>query len=155
MEFLDRLRQRGIQGIAPDNTLAQFLKRPEIDYHTLISLGLQSKEEPDRIARPTLVGELLPPDVAEEVEIQVKYEGYIQQQINQVKKTQQLEAKKIPERFNYDEVIGLSREVQEKLKRISPVSIGQASRISGVTPAAISLLLVALERQGRKAASQP
>ncbi|MCI0528638.1 MAG: hypothetical protein L0Y56_14460, partial [Nitrospira sp.] len=102
-----------------------------------------------KIAHTAPDGEQLPPDVAEEVEIQVKYEGYIQQQINQVKRTQQLEGKKIPEGFNYDEVNGLSREVREKLKWINPISIGQASRISGVTPAAISLLLVALERQRR------
>ncbi len=153
-ESLERLRQRGLQGIAPDNTLAQLLKRPEMDYHTLIALDLQANGESDRIAGPALDGERLPPDVTEEIEIQVKYEGYIQQQIHQVKRTQQLEAKKIPERFNYDEVIGLSREVREKLKRINPVSIGQASRISGVTPAAISLLLVALERQRRLASGQ-
>ncbi len=153
-ESLERLRQRGLQGIASDNTLAQLLKRPEIDYPTLIALDLQANGESDRIAGPALDGELLPPDVTEEIEIQVKYEGYIQQQINQVKRTQKLEARKIPERFNYDEVIGLSREVREKLKRINPVSIGQASRISGITPAAISLLLVALERQRRMAAGQ-
>lgn len=149
-EFLEGLKQMGIQSIAPDSTLAQLLKRPEIDYQALmrISPSINGSEEN---SGQVLDEEMLPPDVAEEAEIQVKYEGYIQQQISQVKRTQQLEAKKIPEGFNYERVIGLSREVLEKLKRITPVSIGQASRISGVTPAAISILLVALERQRRMA----
>ncbi len=148
-EFLEGLRQRGIQGIAPDNTLAQLLKRPEMDYHTLKVMVSEANRESGKITHTALDGEQLAPDVAEEVEIQIKYEGYIQQQIDQVKRTQQLEGKKIPEGFNYDVVNGLSREVREKLKWINPVSIGQASRISGVTPAAISILLVALERQRR------
>jgi tRNA uridine 5-carboxymethylaminomethyl modification enzyme len=153
-EFLDGLRQQGIQGVAPDHTLAQLLRRPEIDYQTLIALGLKVNGEAGQTAHPALNGERLPPDIAEEVEILIKYEGYIQQQINLVKKMQQLEAKKIPEGFNYDKVISLSREVREKLKKINPISIGQASRISGVTPAAISLLLVALEQQRRITAGQ-
>ncbi len=153
-EFLEGLKQMGIQSIAPDSTLAQLLKRPEIDYQALmrISPSINGSEEN---SGQVLDEEMLPPDVAEEAEIQVKYEGYIQQQISQVKRTQQLEAKKIPEGFNYERVIGLSREVLEKLKQITPVSIGQASRISGVTPAAISILLVALERQRRMASGQP
>jgi tRNA uridine 5-carboxymethylaminomethyl modification enzyme len=139
-ELLEGLKQVGIETVAPDSTLGQLLKRPEIDYETLRKL--------------TSPNESLPPDAAEEVEIQIKYEGYIQQQLNQVRKTQQLEDKKIPQDFNYDGVIGLSREVREKLKKVNPISIGQASRISGVTPAAISILLVALERHRRMASGQ-
>jgi tRNA uridine 5-carboxymethylaminomethyl modification enzyme len=83
------------------------------------------------------------------VEIAVKYEGYIKRQLEQVARCQRLEAKPIPPDFNYDNVPGFSREVLEKFKRVRPATVGQASRISGVTPAAISLLLVALERDQR------
>jgi tRNA uridine 5-carboxymethylaminomethyl modification enzyme len=76
------------------------------------------------------------------VEIEVKYEGYIQRQLTEVERFKGLEEKRIPLNFDYDKIKGFSREVKEKLKDIRPVSIGQATRISGVTPAAISLLMV-------------
>jgi tRNA uridine 5-carboxymethylaminomethyl modification enzyme len=140
-ELLDKLKQIGIATIAPDTTLGQMLKRPEIDYDTLTKL--------------VSTIEMLPLDVAEEVQTQIKYEGYIQQQLNQVRRTQQLEDRKIPQGFNYDNVVSLSREVKEKLKKINPISIGQASRISGVTPAAVSILLIALERHRRQLNDPP
>jgi tRNA uridine 5-carboxymethylaminomethyl modification enzyme len=86
------------------------------------------------------------PDIIDEVELQIKYEGYIRRQSYQVEKFKKFEQKFIPERFDYDIVPGFSREVREKLKRVRPETIGQASRISGVTPAAISLLTVAIEK---------
>jgi tRNA uridine 5-carboxymethylaminomethyl modification enzyme len=153
-KFLEGLKQWGIEGITPDHTLAQLLKQPRMDYYALMAAVSGASGESVKPVHTAPGGGQLPPDVAEEVEIQIKYEGYIQRQIHQVKKVQQLEAKKIPEGFNYDEITSLSREVREKLKRINPLSIGQASRISGITPAAISLLLVALERKRRKAAGQ-
>jgi len=85
-------------------------------------------------------------ETADEIELQIKYSGYIKRQLQQIGRFKKLETKAIPIAFNYDETPGFSREVREKLKEIRPASIGQASRISGVTPAAISLLLVALQK---------
>jgi len=85
-------------------------------------------------------------DIAEELEIQIKYEGYIVRENAMVKKFKQMEAKTISPSFDYDHVPSLSREVREKLKRFRPISLGQASRISGVTPAAISILMIALSQ---------
>jgi tRNA uridine 5-carboxymethylaminomethyl modification enzyme len=89
-------------------------------------------------------------EIIEEVEIQIKYSGYIKRQLQQVTRFKQLETRAIPAEFSYDHVRGFSNEVREKLKRVRPASVGQASRISGVTPAAISVLLVALEKHKRK-----
>ena len=86
------------------------------------------------------------PEVAEQVEIQAKYEGYIERQREEVLRRKKLESQPLPEEFDYAQVRGLSIEVQQKLNRHRPETIGQASRISGVTPAAISLLLVHLKR---------
>jgi tRNA uridine 5-carboxymethylaminomethyl modification enzyme len=83
------------------------------------------------------------------VEIQINYSGYIKRQLQQIGRFKQMENRSIPSEFSYDHVLGLSNEVREKLKRVRPASIGQASRISGVTPAAISVLLVALEKVKR------
>jgi tRNA uridine 5-carboxymethylaminomethyl modification enzyme len=88
----------------------------------------------------------LSPDVIEEVEIQTRYEGYIKREMAQVERLREMEERRIPEAFDYDRVAGLSREAREKLKEVQPFSIGQASRISGVTPAAIALIWVALRR---------
>jgi len=82
----------------------------------------------------------------------VKYEGYIKRQLQQIQRSQKLEHRGIPAAFDYDGISGFSSEVREKLKRVRPSSVGQASRISGVTPAAISLLLVAIERYRRQPA---
>ncbi|NGZ11133.1 MAG: tRNA uridine-5-carboxymethylaminomethyl(34) synthesis enzyme MnmG, partial [Nitrospira sp. LK70] len=89
-------------------------------------------------------------EVAEEVELQIKYEGYVRRQIQQVDKFKKLEEKLIPHTFNYNGVSGFSREVREKFNRVRPETVGQASRIAGVTPAAISLLLVAIEKNRRQ-----
>jgi tRNA uridine 5-carboxymethylaminomethyl modification enzyme len=86
--------------------------------------------------------------VREQVEIQVKYEGYIKRQMDQIERFQKLEGVNFPKDFDFSSVIGLSTEVMEKLKTIRPYSLGQASRISGVTPAAISILMVNLKKQG-------
>ncbi|HEY5594938.1 MAG TPA: FAD-dependent oxidoreductase, partial [Nitrospiria bacterium] len=115
-----------------DQTLEQLLKRPELDY--------------DMIEQLSCNGEVLSGEVKKRVEIEVKYEGYIQRQLKEVDRFKRMENRKIPPEFIYDRVRGLSNEVLEKLNDIRPVSVGQASRISGITPAAVSLLLVALER---------
>ncbi|EFR86408.1 tRNA uridine 5-carboxymethylaminomethyl modification enzyme MnmG [Listeria marthii FSL S4-120] len=85
-------------------------------------------------------------EIAEQVEIQVKYEGYIQKSNLQVEKMKRMEDKKIPENIDYDAISGLATEALEKLKKIEPLSIAQASRISGVNPADISILLVYIEQ---------
>lgn len=115
-----------------DISLAQLQKRPEFSAVSVCTLF------------PT--DYTLCPDVIEEVEIQVRYEGYIARERAQVARLREMEEKRIPGAFDYDRVIGLSREVREKLKQVQPASMAQASRISGVTPAAMTLLWVALKR---------
>jgi tRNA uridine 5-carboxymethylaminomethyl modification enzyme len=137
-EFRRKLNALKLDSVTPDLTLAQLLKRQEVTYRGLLEIiGEQGPEDEE---------------VSEAIEITVKYEGYIKRQLQQVGTFKKLEHRLIPATFNYDSIIGFSREVLEKLKRVKPASIGQASRISGVTPAAISLLLVALERDRRRGA---
>jgi tRNA uridine 5-carboxymethylaminomethyl modification enzyme len=83
--------------------------------------------------------------VGRQVEIEIKYEGYIQKQLREIEKFRHLEKIKLPQEFDYDRVHGLSNELKEKLSRVRPASLGQASRIEGITPAAMSVLLVALK----------
>lgn len=116
--------------------LADLLKRTELNYKALSEIDNN---------RP-----LLTPAEAQEVEIQVKYEGYIKMQEEQVKKFKKLEDKHISEDINYDEIKGLRIEARQKLNKVKPLSVGQASRISGVSPADISVLLIYLEQQRRK-----
>ena len=117
-------------------TMAQLLRRQESSYQELLKVfGMPFIPEHE---------------IGEEVEIQIKYEGYVRRQIQQVEKFKKLEQKLIPHTFNYNEVSGFSREVREKFNRVRPETVGQASRISGVTPAAISLLLVAIEKSRRQ-----
>ena len=87
--------------------------------------------------------------IQEAIEISIKYEGYIKRQLQHIEKFKKLEKKPIPIDFTYDDISGFSKEVAEKLSKVKPASVGQASRISGITPAAISLLLVSLERKHR------
>jgi len=129
------LGEKGTPEIAGEASLDQLLKRPELSYRDIVAIN----PAPDP----------LPTGASEQVEIQVKYEGYIQRQFQQVKRFSSLEQKFIPDDLEYDAVAGLGAEVRQKLKQVRPVSLGQASRISGVTPAAISLLMVALEKRKR------
>jgi tRNA uridine 5-carboxymethylaminomethyl modification enzyme len=127
-----RLSDAKIEDVSGPCTVAQLLRRQEVTYETLLdSLGLDRSQDAE---------------IIEEIQIQVKYSGYIKRQLQQIGRFKKLETRLIPELFSYDRIIGFSQEVREKLKRVRPASIGQASRISGVTPAAISLLLVALEK---------
>ncbi len=118
------------------STLAELLKRPELDYEKLKVLDEERKP--------------LPKEVIEQVEISIAYEGYIKRQIAQVEQFKKMENKKIPADIDYDEVYGLSFEGREKLKKVRPISIGQASRISGVNPSDITVLLIYLETKRRK-----
>jgi tRNA uridine 5-carboxymethylaminomethyl modification enzyme len=136
-----RLEQLRMADISPNHTLAQILRRQEMTYESLHALfGSDSWIMPEE-------------EVVEAVEIEIKYEGYIKRELQQIKKSSRLEHRLIPAHFNYDGIPGFSREVLEKLKSIKPASIGQASRISGMTPAAISLLLVGLEKFQRSDSS--
>ena len=119
---------------------AQLLRRQGVAYETLLDcLALDRHQDPELI---------------EEVEIQIKYQGYIKRQMQQIGRFKKLETRAIPNSFPYEAIRGFSQEVREKLRRVRPASIGQAARISGVTPAAISLLIVALEKYKRQSPSQ-
>lgn len=134
------LEERGSAPIQDGSNLLTLLRRPEVDY--------------------SLVEQLSPPEVAldeemkEQVEIQIKYAGYIEKQLQHVERLQKMEQKKIPEDIDYSDIHGLAMEARQKLGRIRPLSIGQASRISGVTPADISILLVYMEHYNRVTAAK-
>ncbi len=131
----ERMSEAGIDEATPNQTLAHLLRRQGMTYETVHRMN----------GDPVIVSR----EVIEAIELEIKYEGYIKRQIQQIQKAKRLEDRRIPFSFNYDQLPGFSREVLEKLKKIRPASVGQASRISGVTPAAISLLLVGLERTQR------
>ena len=114
------------------STLAELLKRPELSYDLLNEIDDNRPE--------------LPRDVAEQVNIELKYDGYINRQMRQVDQFIKLETKKIPDNIDYHDVYSLRKEAEQKLSKIRPASVGQASRISGVSPADISVLLVYLEK---------
>ncbi len=131
-----RFDEAGLEEISGPCTVAQLLRRQHTEYKSLMScLGADLIEDIE---------------IIEELECHIKYSGYIKRQLKQVNRFKKMEAKPIPRSFDFDGIVGFSREVREKLKSVRPASIGQASRISGVTPAAISLLLVAMERTTRQ-----
>jgi tRNA uridine 5-carboxymethylaminomethyl modification enzyme len=114
--------------------LDQILKRPELSYQDIATLDGHHTKIDERIAR--------------HVEIEIKYEGYIQRQLREVEKFKSLEKIRIPPEFDYTRVHGLSNELREKLSTIRPISLGQASRIPGITPAAISIIMIYLKKSG-------
>ncbi len=132
----ETLRSLGTAEIHTATSLLELLRRPELSYESLAVL------DPDR--KP------LPDDVIEQVVINIRYEGYIERQKQQVEHFRKLENRRIPEDFDYDEVPSLRIEARQKLKQFRPVSLGQASRISGVSPADIQVLLVMLQRTLRR-----
>jgi tRNA uridine 5-carboxymethylaminomethyl modification enzyme len=125
------LQSRGSQPIDNGVHLAQLLKRAELDYSMVEALAGSSTE----LAKP----------IGRQVEIEIKYEGYIQKQLREIERFKNLEQIRFPSDFDYSQVHGLSNELKEKLTRTKPVSLGQASRIDGITPAALSVLMVALK----------
>ncbi len=135
-EVNEILKQYNSSPINTGTKLSELIKRTELTYKSL---------EPIDVERPELSKQ-----EAEEVEVQIKYEGYIKLQNNQVEKFKKLEEKTLKENIDYNELKGLSLEARQKLNKIKPLSIGQASRISGVSPADISVLLIYLEQQKRK-----
>ena len=130
-EVQQLLESLGSTPLKAGTTLGELIRRPELDYEKLAPIDKKR--------------EMLPWDVVEQVNINIKYDGYIRRQLKQVKDFKKMEARKIPEDINYDEVNSLRIEAKQKLNLYRPVSIGQASRISGVSPADISVLLVYLE----------
>ncbi|MCF0134416.1 MAG: tRNA uridine-5-carboxymethylaminomethyl(34) synthesis enzyme MnmG [Blautia sp.] len=116
-------------------TLAELIRRPELSYEKIREID---EQRPD-----------LPWDVCEQVDINIKYDGYIRRQLKQVEQFKKLEEKKIPESIDYERISSLRIEAKQKLERFRPVSIGQASRISGVSPADISVLLVYMEQYSK------
>ncbi|MDI6827201.1 MAG: tRNA uridine-5-carboxymethylaminomethyl(34) synthesis enzyme MnmG, partial [Armatimonadota bacterium] len=131
----ETLGKLGIEGLQRRTSLEELLRRPEIRYADILSLNGHNPN--------------LPRDIREQIETQIKYEGYIRRQLLQVEQQKRLESLRIPPNFNYSSATSLSNEGREKLSRVQPASIGQASRIPGVTPADISLLMVLLSKYER------
>ena len=125
------LEQYGSTPLTFGSTLGELIRRPELNYEALAPID---KNRPE-----------LRYDIREQVNINIKYDGYITRQLKQVEQFKKLESKKIPEDMDYDQVKSLRIEAVQKLKLYRPVSIGQASRIAGVSPADVSVLLVYLE----------
>ncbi len=122
------------QKLSREANLHDLLRRPNLDYAALMTLeGARSSEN-------------LSAEVIEQVEIQVKYQGYIDRQNEEIDSRRDIETLKLPDDIDYSKVKGLSAEVQQKLNQHKPETVGQASRISGVTPAAVALLMVHLKR---------
>ena len=127
------------QKLAREANLHDLLRRPNLDYTKLMTLPNALPESP------------LADDVVEQVEIQVKYQGYIDRQNDEIDSRRDIETLRLPENIDYAKVKGLSAEVQQKLNKYKPETVGQASRISGVTPAAVALLMVHLKRGFKEA----
>ncbi|MCB1736511.1 MAG: FAD-dependent oxidoreductase, partial [Gammaproteobacteria bacterium] len=135
-ESLSEAQQKAVFGtsLGRDRHLVDLLRRPEVDYDTLIAL-------------PGCGPGVADPQVRQQIEIDAKYAGYIGRQQDEIDRHRSQRDTAIPDDFDYSTVTGLSSEVREKLHRIKPASVGQAARVQGVTPAAISLLLVYLKRR--------
>ena len=127
------LREKGTAEISVGVKMAELIRRPQISYEDLAPF--------DNDRKP------LPYEVREQVGLQIEYEGYIARQLMEVEHVKKLEQKKLPQPFDYKEISGLSLEAQEKLNRVQPENIGQASRISGVSPADVSVLIIWLASQ--------
>ncbi|WP_206880956.1 tRNA uridine-5-carboxymethylaminomethyl(34) synthesis enzyme MnmG [Alicyclobacillus mali (ex Roth et al. 2021)] len=138
-EVNERLAEWGSQPIDSGMSLAQLLKRPELSYHQIREMDPTGGVEID-------------PEVQEQVEIEIKYAGYIRKQNELIERQKRLEGRKLPEDVDYMQMTGLAMEAREKLSRVRPRTVGQAARIPGVTPADISILLVYLDAQERRAA---
>ncbi|MFU0827996.1 MAG: tRNA uridine 5-carboxymethylaminomethyl modification enzyme MnmG [Lachnoclostridium sp.] len=134
-EVQDLLQNNNSTLLKTGTTLGELIRRPELSYEKIAPIDKERKP--------------LPKDVIEQVNINIKYEGYIQRQLQQVKQFKKLENKLIPKDIDYNNIPSLRKEAKQKLSQIKPISVGQASRISGVSPADISVLLVYLEHYNR------
>jgi tRNA uridine 5-carboxymethylaminomethyl modification enzyme len=128
------IRKEGGSELKDGIRASDLMKRPEMNYEHIHALAPSD--------------EIISGEIAEQVEIQIKYEGYIEKSLQQVEKLKKMENKKIPDNIDYDAISGIASEARQKLKEVRPISMAQASRISGVNPADISILLVYME-QGR------
>jgi tRNA uridine 5-carboxymethylaminomethyl modification enzyme len=135
-EINDYLLNQGTKPLSSGIYLDQLVKRAELDYKTVELLA----KSPDNISKK----------VARQVEIEIKYEGYIKRQMSEIEKFKNLERMKIPDNFDFTRVHGLSNELKEKLSAISPTSLGRASRIDGITPAALSVIMIAIKGAGKQ-----
>ena len=139
----DYLIDQGTKPLKSGMYLDQLLKRAELNYSTVDALA----KSPDNISLK----------VARQVETEIKYEGYINRQLKEIEKFKHMERMKIPDKFDFNRVHGLSNELKEKLSAVMPSSLGQASRIDGITPAGLSVIMVAIkasQRQTPEAKSQ-
>jgi tRNA uridine 5-carboxymethylaminomethyl modification enzyme len=127
-----RLQARRTDGLTQAALASELLKRPQLSYADVLDLLGETPE--------------LPPAVIEQVEIHLKYDGYIRRQLEQVARVEQYEEMPLPAAFDYGQIPGLSSEIQEKLIHIRPATLGQAGRISGVTPAAVAILMVYFQK---------
>ena len=130
----DTLQQQGSSPLRTVSTLHGLMKRPELSYRDICLFDSCPADLSD--------------DIIKQIEIQVKYQGYIDRQYQQVEQFKKLEGIVIPPDIQYEEIQGLSREVREKLVKIRPHTLGQTSRISGITPAALSILMIYLKKLG-------
>ena len=133
----DKIKQLPIGELKKTFTLEELLRRPEL------TVGRLETIFPELFENYSV-------SVKSAVETKIKYKGYIERQKSQAKKYLQENNIKIPENFNFDAISGLSNEIKEKIKKVSPVTIGQLSRIKGMTPAAVSIVLVYLKRHGNE-----
>jgi tRNA uridine 5-carboxymethylaminomethyl modification enzyme len=130
------LEKIGSSALKKDTTLEELLKRPQVGYADLLGIGGCCLDIPESSLRS--------------IEIEVKYSGFIDRQLKDVERFKNLEKIRLPEEIDYQKIQSLSKEIREKLQKFKPINLGQASRISGVTPAAISLLMVYLKKYGHK-----
>ena len=149
-----RLQETKVKPVQVNEVLAGYESAPIVDGSNLLTLMRRPELAYSFVDIVSPAPEELDEEMKEQVEIQIKYAGYIEKQLLHVEKLQKMEKKKIPEDINYNEIHGLAMEARQKLTKIAPISIGQASRIGGVTPADISILLVHLEHYNRVTAAK-
>ncbi|MEK5240573.1 tRNA uridine-5-carboxymethylaminomethyl(34) synthesis enzyme MnmG [Paenibacillus sp. FSL L8-0470] len=149
-----RLQETKVKPVEVNDALAGYESAPIADGSNMLTLMRRPELTYSFVDQVSPSPEALDEEMKEQVEIQIKYAGYIEKQLQHVEKLQKMEKKKIPDTINYNEIHGLAMEARQKLTKIAPISIGQASRIAGVTPADISILLVHLEHFNRVTAAK-
>ncbi|ASA24992.1 tRNA uridine-5-carboxymethylaminomethyl(34) synthesis enzyme MnmG [Paenibacillus donghaensis] len=151
---IKRLKETKVKPVEVNAVLEQYESAPIVDGSNLLTLMRRPELGYSLVDQISPSPEMLDEDMKEQVEIQIKYAGYIEKQLQHVERLLKMEQKKIPLDIDYSTIHGLAMEARQKLTKIAPISIGQASRISGVTPADISILLVHLEHYNRVTAAK-
>ena len=144
----DEWQQRVLKApLGRDNSGFELLRRPEVDYASLLELI----DPPEWLSSPSTkvstIDDRLPPQIVAQVEVRAKYAGYIERQQDEIDRQRRNEETSLPANLDYASIAGLSTEVRQKLAEAQPATVGQASRIPGVTPAAVSILLVHLKKR--------